>query len=48
MVYDTWDYWVSGLQPLSGSLKKTVVWKMDLFPLLADGVGDISVSVRKS
>jgi hypothetical protein len=30
-VYDTWDYWVSGLCPSSGIIKNTTIRKLDLF-----------------
>jgi hypothetical protein len=40
MVYNTWNYWVSGLCPLSGFLKKledTTFRKPDLFPSSGEG-----------
>jgi hypothetical protein len=50
MVYETRDYWVVGLCPLSGILKNTTFRKLDLFPSSIEGVGEsYSVgSVRKS
>jgi hypothetical protein len=40
MVHDTRNYWVFGLCPSSGILKKldnTAFWKLDLFPSSGEG-----------
>jgi hypothetical protein len=50
MVYNTQDYWISGLHPSPSILKNTMFWKMDLYPSSGERVGHTySVgSVRKS
>jgi hypothetical protein len=40
MVYNTLDYWVFALCPLSGTLKNTTFRKLALFPSSGLGVGD--------
>jgi hypothetical protein len=50
MVYNTRDYWIFGLCPLSGILMNTTPQKLYLFPSSGEGVGDhySSGSNRKS
>jgi hypothetical protein len=40
MVYNTQNYWVSGLCPSFGIIKNTTFRKLDLFPSSDEGVGD--------
>jgi hypothetical protein len=37
MMYNTWDYWVSGLYPSSRILKNTFFRKLDLFQSSCEG-----------
>jgi hypothetical protein len=46
MVYNTLDYWVFGLFPLSGILKNTTFWKLNLFPPSVEGGGRPVIEVR--
>jgi hypothetical protein len=39
--YNTRDYSVFGLRPLSGILKNTTFRRLDLYPSSVEGVGDI-------
>jgi hypothetical protein len=52
MAYDTRNYWVLGLSPSFGVLRKlenTTFRKLDLFPSSAEGLGTYSVgSLRKT
>jgi hypothetical protein len=51
MVYNTQNYWVFGLFPLSCILENTTFRKLDLFPSSGEGGGEDTYSVgplRKS
>jgi hypothetical protein len=49
-VYNSQDYWVFGLCPLSDIRKNTMFWELDPFPSSGEGLGDTySVgSIKKS
>jgi hypothetical protein len=45
MVYNTQNYWVSGLFPSSGILENMTFRKLDLFPSSCEGGGKNTYSV---